>query len=127
MTVYVDPMADCIPNRNWRGTNACHLFATTLDELHAFAADIGLRRLWFQHKSHMPHYDLTSGKRRVAVSNGAVEVDRRTAVIEIWPVCEGYTGGRKPYVNVRERRVGDGQTCEDAGDVPRRPEQAGQD
>lgn len=52
----------------------CHMVSTTsVDELHAFADKIGLKRSWFQNKS-TPHYDLTRGKRLQAVKNGAIEV-----------------------------------------------------
>ena len=51
----------------------CHLFADTLDELHAFAERIGLLRSWFQGD----HYDLTPKRRAAAVAAGALEVDRR--------------------------------------------------
>lgn len=50
-----------------------------LEELHAFAARLGLRRRWFQNK-RLPHYDLAPSKRRLAVSLGAIELDRNAAV-----------------------------------------------
>ena len=58
-----------------------------LDDLHAFAASIGLKRSWFQDKPDgLPHYDLTAGKRRQAITAGAQEVDRRgiMAVMHEW-------------------------------------------
>jgi hypothetical protein len=54
--------------------------ADTLDELHAFAARIGLRREWFQSKPGRPendHYDLTSPGRELAIELGATTEDRR--------------------------------------------------
>jgi hypothetical protein len=51
----------------------CHLTADATDELHAFAARIGMRRSWFQPGSR-DHYDVTEGMRRRAVLAGAVEV-----------------------------------------------------
>jgi len=82
VSVYVDPMMACIPNHNWRWTSACHLTADAIDELHAFAALIGLKRCWFQNRRgrNFPHYDLTEGKRREAVAAGAIELTRRQAV-----------------------------------------------
>lgn len=54
----------------------CHLLADTVEELHAMAERIGLRRDWFQ--SHgMPHYDICREKRQLAISAGAREIDRR--------------------------------------------------
>jgi hypothetical protein len=54
-----------------------------LEELHAFAARIGLKRAWFQNHARCAHYDLTPGRREAAVGKGAVEVSPREAV-EIW-------------------------------------------
>jgi hypothetical protein len=45
-----------------------------LRELHEMARKIGLDRAWFQDHPAHPHYDLTPGKRFLAVQNGAVEV-----------------------------------------------------
>lgn len=87
MTIYVDALV----KNGWilrgRPTPNCHLFTdgTDLEELHRFADRIGLLRAWYQPAppSSVPHYDLTPGRRRVAVLLGALEVDRRRAV-EIW-------------------------------------------
>jgi len=38
-----------------------HLVADTLDELHAAAQRLGLKRAWFQ-GGNMPHYDLMGSK-----------------------------------------------------------------
>lgn len=58
----------------WRLGPSCHLFADTLEELHAFAARLGMRCSWFQDRpGKLPHYDLTRGRRRVAVHLGAIE------------------------------------------------------
>ena len=69
-----------------------HLVADTEDELHEFAALLGMRRAWFQDRptrSHHAHYDLPERARAEAVARGAVELtwrelgrmlrDRRTA------------------------------------------------
>lgn len=67
--IYVDPLA-LYGNRQW-----CHMATDgSLDELHQFAASIGLRREWFQNHERVPHYDLTPGKRHQAVRAGAVQV-----------------------------------------------------
>lgn len=44
-------------------------------ELHEFAAHIGLKRAWFQEHPWVPHYDLTPSKRKLAVLHGAKEVE----------------------------------------------------
>lgn len=73
MSVYVD---ECIVWPGAKGIFAkgsCHLTADTLEELHAFAAKIGMRRSWFQDHKLCPHYDLTPARRAVAVKLGAIE------------------------------------------------------
>jgi hypothetical protein len=57
----------------------CHMIADTLDELHAMAELIGMKRAWFQPKS-FPHYDVCKMRRSIAIENGAIEVDRRELV-----------------------------------------------
>lgn len=55
---------------------SCHLTIEPggdLERLHGFAAELGLKRVWFQPKS-TPHYDLTPGKRQMALDMGAVFV-----------------------------------------------------
>lgn len=39
-------------------TDGIHLVADSLDELHAFAQKIGLKREWFQDHPKHPHYDI---------------------------------------------------------------------
>src|ERR1700692_1404659 len=59
-----------------------HLVADTDDELHAFAARMGMRREWFQHKEgrpHQAHYDVPERARPTALGRGAVEGPWRTA------------------------------------------------
>lgn len=69
MSVFVDPLIDY----GWRLGPSCHLYADTVEELHSFAARLGLRREWFQDKPYFPHYDLTSKKRALAVKCGAIQ------------------------------------------------------
>jgi hypothetical protein len=59
-----------------------HLTADTTEELHLFAAGLGLRRSWFQAHSHDPlrhHYDVTDRLRDEAIMRGAVAVTWRQA------------------------------------------------
>ncbi len=51
---------------------SCHLLADTEEELHEFAAELGMKRKWFQGTS-IPHYDLTVKRRERAVKLGATE------------------------------------------------------
>lgn len=62
----------------WSGGG--HLQADTIDELHEFAARLGMRRAWFQSKPGRPendHYDLTQAGRVRALQMGAIAEDRR--------------------------------------------------
>ena len=76
MMVFVDALMFTLPNTKWRWRTGCHLLADTEDELHAMAVAIGLKREWFQSHSHLPHYDLTASKRRLALEHGAKEASR---------------------------------------------------
>lgn len=71
---------------------SCHLTTDgPLDELHAFAARIGLRREWYQEHPLAPHYDLTPKRRTAALLAGAVfvpgreQAERRIAAREVRP------------------------------------------
>jgi hypothetical protein len=58
----------------------CHMVSDrSVEELHAFASEIGLRRRWFQ-DGPRPYYDLRPSKRRLAVAKGAKEVNTRVLV-----------------------------------------------
>ena len=80
MSVYVEPCA----NHGWRLGPSCHLIADSLDELHEFAARIGMKREWFQNHKDLPHYDLTVKRRKEAVRLGAKEITRKELVAMIW-------------------------------------------
>lgn len=57
---------------------SCHLTTDgPIDELHAFAARIGMKRAWFQTPDCVPHYDLTPMRRDAAIAAGAVFVPAR--------------------------------------------------
>lgn len=54
MAIYVDQLR----NWGWRLGPSCHLFTDgPNEELHAFAARLGLKRAWFQKSTSGPHYD----------------------------------------------------------------------
>jgi hypothetical protein len=96
MTIYVNSLIDWSSRSGqYRGEHAgqaqrvgdrhghqwCHLFADDADceELHKFAAKLGMRRAWF----HGNHYDLVPTKRALAVRLGAIELDIAGSVA-IW-------------------------------------------
>lgn len=90
MTIYVDPIRQH-PSGPW-----CHMATDDdLDELHEVAAQIGLKRSWFQDHPDHPHYDLRPSKRVLAVQAGAVEVNQYELVI----LCSG----KPKYAELRER------------------------
>ena len=71
MTVYVDDAATL-----WRGHRWAHLMADTLDELHDFAARLGIPRRAFQDKTSGAHYDVTAQLREHAIALGAMPISR---------------------------------------------------
>ena len=77
MSVYVDKTKN-----EFRGMIMCHMVADTLDELHAMAKKLGMKRSWFQSGS-IPHYDVSLSKRRMAIEFGAIELDRKDFVMFI--------------------------------------------
>jgi hypothetical protein len=83
VSVYVDPLVEGVARdpqakrvgaRN--GNRWCHMMADTIEELHAFAKRIGMRRDWFQGD----HYDLTPSRRAQALACGAIPVTARDLV-----------------------------------------------
>jgi len=73
MAVMVDPLRE-YPDTGLPFTRWCHMAADgSFDELHAFAARLGIPRRFFQGD----HYDLPPHLRERAVELGAEEVDTR--------------------------------------------------
>lgn len=106
MAVFLDSMVDHGTRIGRAGPRWCHMIADSLDELHAAAARIGLRRSWFQTDGSTPHYDIGSARiRELALIHGAVALDRRAFVEAMrviraraafsrfredgWPLCPG--------------------------------------
>ena len=78
MALYVD---DAI--WRWQGLQWAHLLADSVDELHRFAADLGINRLSYQGppRTAVPHYDLTAYERRRAIARGAIACSRHEIVM----------------------------------------------
>jgi len=74
--VYVDPVMEHGGSATFKWTRSCHMYADTLDELHAMALSIGMKRAWFQNHPEFPHYDLVPARRERAVAAGAIQHDR---------------------------------------------------
>lgn len=84
MAVYVD----ILRNWGWKYGPSCHMIADSVEELKAFAINIGLKESWLQEKKtgiHKDsHFDLTAKMRTKAVSAGAIELDDRHYVAKLW-------------------------------------------
>lgn len=80
MPVYVDKM-----KMPYGRMLMSHMLADSLEELHAMADAIGMKREWFQ-DHNTPHYDVCQEKRAKAIELGAIEVDMRrtTDIIRDW-------------------------------------------
>lgn len=79
ISTYPASMTRGLPGRQW-----CHMISdTSEEELHAFAARIGLTREWAQlrPKASAADYDLTPSRRAKAVATGAIEVTARELVL----------------------------------------------
>lgn len=73
MTVFVDDV-----RHRYGRMVMCHLWADTLDELTAMADRIGVARKWLQQppKASWVHFDISLGKKALAIAAGAVLTDR---------------------------------------------------
>jgi hypothetical protein len=66
----------------WRGREWSHLTADSTEELHAFAARLGLAQARLHRTPGRPwkdHYDLPEAARREAIRRGARPITRRQA------------------------------------------------
>lgn len=71
--VYVDDFRVSTTFGRYRNARMSHMTADTIEELHEFAAKLGLQRSWYQ-ESWRPeacHYDVTDTKRAEAIALGA--------------------------------------------------------
>ena len=59
---------------------SCHLFADTLEELHAMAVKLGLKRAWYQYREPIPHYDLTIERRIKAIELGVASLTTKLCI-----------------------------------------------
>jgi uncharacterized protein DUF4031 len=73
MTVYVDDA-----NIPFRGMIMSHLWADTLPELLAMVDAIGVQRKWLQRppKASWVHFDISFGKKKLAIARGTVLTDK---------------------------------------------------
>jgi hypothetical protein len=79
MAVLVDPLRE-YPDAGLRWSHWCHMVSDAdFEELHAFAAQLGIPRRGFQGD----HYDLPAHVRERAVALGAVEVGTGELVLRM--------------------------------------------
>lgn len=89
MSVYVDAARHRTGPKGRK--KYCHMTADSEEELHAFAAFIGVKRCWFERsRKGVPHYDLDERKRVLALEAGAVDASKKSE----WDVEEFVRGCR---------------------------------
>lgn len=92
VSVYVDD-----PVTLWRGQRWAHLMADSLEELHAFAAGLGLPRGAFQDRASGAHYDVNAALREQAIALGAVAISRhRDRALVRAVIANARAQGRRP-------------------------------
>ena len=98
MTVYVDRLFKRSP-KNPRvrrfGYLWCHLLADSVEELHDFAKELGLKKSYYRHKP-LGHYDLTPNKQKLALKSGAEKISTREYLVRL-------RTSRKEWMEERER------------------------
>ena len=94
MAVLVDPLRE-YPDAGLRWTHWCHMAGDAgFEELHAFAARLGIPR----HRFQGDHYDLPPHVRERALALGAVEVGTGELVLRM-------AGGRGDRARARRARA----------------------
>ena len=79
MAVYVDDM-----NAPFGQMVMCHLIADTTKELLAMVDKIGVRRKWIQDQgTHREHFDIALSKKKLALENGAIEIEYGIVLAEM--------------------------------------------
>lgn len=75
MSTYVDDM-----RAPYGRMVMCHMLADSTEELLAMADRIGIARRWIQKEgTPLEHFDISLGKRALAVTHGAISISRREA------------------------------------------------
>jgi hypothetical protein len=109
MAVYVDNAV--FP---WRGRRWAHLLADNLDELHAFAARLGLPRRAFQDKRSGAHYDVDTALREVALQLGAIPISRLQDRVRMRAII---ANAKRQWSGLVADTVDDGSATDDADDA----------
>jgi hypothetical protein len=96
--IYVDEF----PPGWGKWTGGGHLLTTDIEELHAMAQRIGLKREWFQDRS-FPHYDVQRRKRLLALAQGAVPIEIGELPDDVLMRCKGGSYERRSERMARRR------------------------
>lgn len=73
MAVYIDDF-----NAPFGRMKMCHMIADTTEELLEMVDKIGVQRKWIQHAgAYGEHFDISLGKKALAIENGAIELGAR--------------------------------------------------
>ena len=116
MTVYVDAARHKTGPRG--RVKYCHLTADSVEELHAFALKIGVKRCWFEvSRRGVPHYDLNEKMRSTALENGARCLTSLSSVRE--KVQRTLGTNARDYLRRRSESPA-GREGEEAGSIPAR-------
>src|SRR5712671_1000234 len=108
MAVYVDDALWL-----WQGLKWCHLLADDVDELHRFAARLGIFRTSYQGppKTSAPHYDLTGFERARAIALGAKACSREE-IVTVFRLVRVAGGKRSGAGSGREGGKGAGRRAQ---------------
>lgn len=74
--IYVDNAAIM-----YKGKLRYHMTANSIAELHAFAAEVGIKRCWWHSGSRYPHYDINGLERDRAIAAGAAPVTSKELLL----------------------------------------------
>lgn len=76
MSLYVDPLVKTRPTPEWPWTQSCFLYGDMVEQLHAVAEKLGLKKQFFIDDVAFPRYRIRSMQRVEAMKCGAVEHTR---------------------------------------------------
>jgi len=81
----------------WQGLKWSHLLADDIDDLHRFAAQLGIHRASYQGppRTSVPHYDLTSYERQRAIASAPSPVAAKRSLLLRVARAARCHGGRK--------------------------------
>lgn len=85
-----------------RGRQWCHLLADSIEELHEFAASVGLSRHAFHRTARIPHYDISAKQRFLVLAQGVQSVTVRQGILLCRHLASPKTTARAKPVRQQE-------------------------